>query len=226
MRIVELRARPEDSLDWENNLPDASAPILWHFDFGPWEANDSFYEGAATLALHHFSESIWPRFKDVTFGVCLYQGDPRRQGLSNWVTTLAQALADEIEPYLFFDASWDGGFVERYEAVSQFPHIRVAVRGLPVFRGLRWDDQGPTHFTDTARTMVVIPEQLTQSERGRINAFVIATEKRVVFGSERALNEEWEGIDVIHTLEQQQSARLERMLAGFIAAGGIRGRGI
>jgi len=74
--LVDLACEPNSDLNW--TLPSTSKKILWNFQFGLespfFPLTDEFRFQALAASCRHFSETVWPTYKDQTIGGILYRG--------------------------------------------------------------------------------------------------------------------------------------------------------
>lgn len=74
--LVDLPCQPHSDLNW--TLPSISKKILWNFQFGLetpfFPLTDELRFQALSASCRHFSETLWPAYKDQTIGGILYQG--------------------------------------------------------------------------------------------------------------------------------------------------------
>lgn len=74
--LIDLPCQPHSDLNWP--LPSTSKKILWNFQFGLetpfFPLTDELRFQALAASCKHFSETIWPVYKDQTIGGILYKG--------------------------------------------------------------------------------------------------------------------------------------------------------
>ena len=75
--LIRLPCEPHSDLNWK--IPCVGDKrILWEFDLGLahpfFPIDDELRFKALVLALKHFSQTIWPKYKDQTLGAILYRG--------------------------------------------------------------------------------------------------------------------------------------------------------
>ncbi|MEX0962161.1 MAG: hypothetical protein WDZ28_04835 [Simkaniaceae bacterium] len=169
--VITLDAGLSYDLKWveEEELAQSLPGIVWKFDFGINSLNFSLTDEltfrSLSLAIETFTQNLYPKFKDKTFGVILFEGDadltenfrwneqlkeacknesPRRfclSALSEYLHQLSASFPDDIAVIAQFDATGINDPIESAHLFSKeiFPHIIPAVKGaqLPQF-GLRW----------------------------------------------------------------------------------------
>lgn len=113
---ITLPSSLSDNLNWkEQELIGMKEPlVLWHLDFSfqtlRFSPCDSMILQSQILAMEHFSQTIWPSFRENTAGVILYQGKtdfstifPKElwsESFMQWIEQLAQdSLTQDEEHY-------------------------------------------------------------------------------------------------------------------------------
>ncbi|MDE3045663.1 MAG: hypothetical protein KGJ02_03360 [Verrucomicrobiota bacterium] len=78
---IELGCEPHHTLDWSKALERArqsKKKILWKLELGLeglyFPLEDELRFQALILALHEFSQKVWPEFQEKSIGICLYRG--------------------------------------------------------------------------------------------------------------------------------------------------------
>ncbi len=149
---------------------------------------------------------------------------------------LAHSLPDEMTLYWFLDAEGAGSLAEMWQIISKerFEYFGLAVRNLPFWDQLSWDETSIFSIQNQSRKAVCFPEEALCSTETLLELEEILEESqgdmKVVF--EPFLTESWEGLDEIYITPEAMSPRGERKLMGFRATGGvvvekvIRDRGI
>ncbi len=244
---IELSARSQEKIDWKEAIAkasNASGQIFWVFDLGledpAFPIDDEMRLHELSLALKHFSETLFPRFEEKTVGAALYRGPldlggrQQKEELPLYLDTyaayfqlLAHKLPDSLSIFILFDATG----IPRTEALSllskdRFSHFELGVKGLASASWcLAWEGENLT--LSEAKVGVVLPQEYDAAEFEQLlqELDANATTYRVV--SEAFMTEEWDGLETM--ISPPLSARGNRMLKGFLASGGqveIRGRGI
>lgn len=84
--LVRLPCEPSSNLQWD--IPSTSKRILWEFSCGlhkPFTPlTDELYFQSLALACKHFSQTLWPIYKDQTLGGILYKGSANFQAHFLW----------------------------------------------------------------------------------------------------------------------------------------------
>lgn len=174
--VIELDGRLTSDLNWEESLTSAEAfpAVVWKLNLGLDIASFTFSDElpfrSFQLALSHFNEMVWPRFKEKTMGLIIYEGDADLEEtfvwnevlkesyeestypsmrlfclstLSEYLHQLIATLPDELLIFAQFDASSVTDPVEQAHLFSKdfFPHIIPAVKGGQLPQfGLRWQE--------------------------------------------------------------------------------------
>ena len=152
---------------------------------------------------------------------------------SHYFQMLSHRLPDEMPLALLFDATGCGSISEQHLLFSgdRFDHFELALKGALHFGGLIWEeDQIKPPSRDVTQALCFPLESFcTEPILAQIEWLMhsLSAPFRVI--PEIFLTEQWEGIDVLHVIQDTVSLQGERKLKGFAAAGGrieFRGRGI
>jgi hypothetical protein len=99
--LIKLTADPQADLSWDEEIQKAeerSGLLFWQLDLGLEKGalflKDTSYFLSLSIALEKFSQEIWPKFKERTFGISLYKGEFDLTQRVMWDET-TQELFDE-----------------------------------------------------------------------------------------------------------------------------------
>lgn len=259
--VIHLDATLKSTLDWEKEIAEAAVicekntRILWKLDFGlfnqlqyPLTSQQQFQ--TFRLAIDHFKEAIWSRFKECSEGVILYEGsldsieNATDENIRNW----AEERFDEFEEnkvqkgdrflHALYSRDISLDYLKQlaallpYEAncfiskkiVSALPKVEKAIFfNEECYRPLQFlmDESASSE----ARVGVCLPP-ITSYNPGlylQLNEIVDELDKNGVpyrFIAEEALINSIEGLDQLFVVASGLSAQGKRKLQGFIAAGG------
>lgn len=239
--LIRLPAAVHEDLFWDQKLILAEELmgkgffILWELDFN-WEKinfTDKQTYLSLKIACEEFSR-VYSRFEKASLGVLLYKGaiGIDLDSLINFITVLAPSLPDLLPIVLAFEG--DRPEVELLELLhkDKFEHFLIAYQGTLPISALSWQKGAsslgylgkdrPLNFVEKKIGVIYSSnhkemEEIIQNLNGPY---------KVIY--ENFATEEWDGLDLLITVEKEPSNKVERILKGFEAAGGevIRGRGI
>lgn len=112
---IYLNATSQSDIVWRSEqeradaIVEAAGKILWEFDFGcmnprGFRLQDALQWNTHKLTVDHFTTSIWPKYKNVTAGISLFQGP------LEWIH------------HLYWDEAQKEHF-ERWKRVSRIPGV-------------------------------------------------------------------------------------------------------
>lgn len=225
---VVLPARLEQDLDWK--VPELVGPILWQVDFGLETGEVPLDDEAAFrsygIALDHFVEVIWKRYREQTAGICLYAGKPDVvwilgdgpagiDALAEYLHRLASFLPDELAVFCRFDVSHlsSPGKIAQLLSKERFAHLELKVEGTALFS------------TPRASVGICLPliEYFDASVEQGLDVLIEELQKKgLLFRMipEAFLTEEWNELEMLYVLKDALSPLGKRKLLGFCAAGG------
>ncbi|HSW73313.1 MAG TPA: hypothetical protein VLG44_07925 [Chlamydiales bacterium] len=239
--LIRLPAGIHEDLLWDEKLSFAEELmekgyyILWELDFN-WD-KISFTDKQASLSLKiacdEFSR-IYPRFEKASIGMVLYQGTIGidLDSLINFITVLAPSLPDLLPIVLAFEG--DRSEVELLKLLHKdnLEHFLIAFKGTLPISALAWQrgasslgylgkDQ-PSPYLEKKIGVIY------SSNHNEMELILNKLDKPYKVLYENFATEEWDGLDLIISVEKEPSTKVQRILRGFEAAGGevIRGRGI
>ncbi len=137
---------------------------------------------------------------------------------------LVFSLPDELPVFLFLDAAIKGSLAEKHQLLSRerFEHFQVAIKDLPFTSALLWDGSSGMRPSEKPPRALCFPLEKMCSldilEKLQTRLDRIEKPFRVI--SEAFLNEDWEGVDELHVLEEVVSKHGQRKVKGFEATGG------
>ena len=224
------------------------------FEIAHFPIRDELVFGALKLALEKFSNELLPLGGN---GVILYQGtldfsdklkwdhlleeeyqewlfstekesEFSRQKFAldcygNYFQMLSHLLPDETPIFLLFEPLFSASHTLSLLSRASMEHFQIALKSPKFHRkGWRWDEDKIFQQVDGPKKGLVVPVAFENFEL--MDQFSESHE----FILESRLNEEWDGLEEINLPVEKLSERGERMLLGFVAAGGKinRDRGI
>lgn len=249
---IRLDASLASPLKWDLEELDMGLKVLFDIDFGPL-AKPLSHAGqfqALRLALDHFRDEVWPRFRDVCIGAILHKTTLtfpqcqeeslffRRDAYVDYFELLASALPDPCEPYLLFDCEEvaDPFLFSLLTLQDRFLRFNVGFRKSPLITSsLTWKEgKGlggyigrvlPSTMPTLPSIGILLPpyrEALPDKLPHLEEIMNELKKKNLEFKtiSEEFLTMEWEGLDTIITTRKTVPLPVQRALDGFAAASG------
>ncbi len=180
---IHLNATQKSALEWNKSIHEAvltvekGKEILWELDFGlfsrllhPLKHPQQFL--SLCLAIEHFHEIIWNRFRDSTCGVVIYQGSFSSQEIlektdkiafDDWIQT--HLHSDKATPFSQLLFCRDVALDYIKQLAGQFPY------GVDIFIQLSLDDS----FTPIEK-LIFLNEECYKPLLYQVNGNFIAVE--------------------------------------------------
>lgn len=228
---VRLDASEGSSLRWNVEEVNALPLVLWELDFSLTQEilEDEARYLSLVLAVDHFKNTIWPRFKSKTLGVVIYRGMFKEFFLDS-LKLLASHLPDSVIPFVLFDVGHLSDLQTYFRLVNQ---VNLGYL-IPVLKG-KWAENFPYAFPLLGWDHPYSPlgsfskNPLTQLPEIPLTNAVLLPEGgkdfplpkstwRVI--PQQILTQEWEGIDRIFVNSSSIDDPTKRKLLGFCASGG------
>lgn len=235
--MLRLDGSLTSSLDWKDAIDIAEkkqGPLVWHLDLALFKGlkrgltHHGDFHGLM-LALDHFKNAIWQRFKDKTERVVLYQGpldvcdlfpwdsiqekNFHQSGLSTrrycltacaeYLQLLVQKMPDEMTLALQFDAN---SIVDSYE--------KALLLNPELFSRFKLEVVGGDPWVASAEAALCLP----LSPASREAVCCIPEKCRLI--PESALVYSWDGLERLYYDPHALNTLAVRKLHGFAAAGG------
>ncbi len=251
MLTIALPAGLKDDLHWEKEEALAKAAlekgekIFWLIDFKfdsfKIALSDTSYFLTFSLALEHFTKTLWPLFKESTLGICIYKGDLQfslkflfddleQQNFKEWVSDLGKDGSITPFHYHLFCAGVFGEYLDRL--ISFLPDT------APLFAlfDTSGEDPAKTAFLLSKERFSHVEQELGEKASIAIclpsDHFIcsdllmlledvidaIDVKYRVI--PESLLTEEWNGVETLFVFSSYLSSQGIRKLKGFEASGG------
>jgi len=240
---VSLDLSDKSTLQWQDAIQTAHELIqngLWIV----WDLRLDLLEGSLEedtrfmtlqLGIHHFTQTVWPSFKESTIGFILFKGEFEEK-IIDYLKLLAALLPDEVPSFLFLDTTGieDPAVYFRYLASDQFGHLQLALKGPYAERfpfalpALGWGhSHSPLGFCSHEVGQSIIQRRIEYAicfpEKGVFEfnkAIETLAEKPFRIIPESLLTLEWDGIEKLIIFPSTLHERGWRKIRGFEAAGG------
>ncbi|MBI5272951.1 MAG: hypothetical protein HY861_03100 [Chlamydiia bacterium] len=137
---------------------------------------------------------------------------------------LAHALPDEMPLYLLFEGTGCGGKAETFQLLSRdgLEYFKVAVKGVPGWEGLVWQEGQIVSVNNTASLAICLPTEAQCSAEilAKLDRLLpsLSTPYRII--PEGSLIERLEGVDSLYVFSDSLTVQGKRQLRGFCATGG------
>lgn len=243
--IVTLNCSLGSDLNWE--IKDTDKAILWNLDFDflnlSFPIDNKLQFESLKIAVEIFTKNIYPKYKDQTLGVCLYQGstsvfsifENNPDVFVDYLRLFFSSLDDQVMPFLIFDTMSIADPVEfcRLFRKERFEYFSLIFRN-PTLKTLFCFSNTDTSF------LGYIGSGIPKISKPPTLGFVFPTEEKISSEINQSLQEVFsylkdkpfrliyethliEDIDCIDTLivlEEGLSNMGKRQIQGFLAAGG------
>lgn len=225
--LIHLDGKTSSTLNWTSARKEAlqqiaqGKKILWHLDLGcfqsllkPLENQEQFM--ALTLAIEHFSHSLWNEFRTYSKGLLLYKGSAHfsleaRNIASDYLQQLIAKLPDPITPYIAFDADAEDPLM------TELVHDPSAYGRFKILSDAH--DWNP----ESSQSTGVLMPPVTCTDINQLDPYRNLSQK--ISGSFKKIPESqlisyWPGLDRLYYVEGVLSPHGRRQIQGFLAAGG------